>query len=181
MTAAGPDVSARLAWPDDATSIARVQVAAWRHDLAATVSAEEIESLDATVLAERWAELLARPPEARLRVLVALERADLRGYVLVHPGADRDADPIADGEIAELVVDPAHRRAGHGSRLLQAAVDTLRADKFTRAVWWLPTTDDDLRRFVTDSGWAPDGAHRELESDSGATVRQVRLHTDLRE
>ena len=88
-------------------------------------------------------------------------------------------DQIADGEVGELVVDPDHRGAGHGSRLVQAAMDTLRADSFSRAVWWLASTDDDLRGFVTGTGWAPDGAHRELEDESGRTVRQVRLHTAL--
>jgi hypothetical protein len=55
------------------------------------------------------------------------------------------------------------------------------ADRFTRAVTWVLATDDDLRRFLTEAGWAPDTAHRELDLDgSGATVvKQVRLHTAL--
>lgn len=174
---AGPDVSVRLAWPDDATAIATIAVAAWRHD--AIAGEAVLEALDPSGLADRWRALLTRPPEARVRVLVALERASVRGVALVHPSADGDADPIADGEIGELLVDPGHRGQGHGSRLLQACADTLSADRFTRARWWLPTEADDLRRFVTDSGWAPDGAHRELAADSGETIRQVRLHTAL--
>ena len=88
----------------------------------------------------------------------------------------------ADGEVAELVVDPAHRGAGHGSRLLHACVDTLRADRFVRATTWLTTTDDARRRFLTEAGWAPDGAYRELDlrGDGTVQVKQVRLHTDLR-
>ena len=42
--------------------------------------------------------------------------------------------------------------------------------------------DDDVRRtFLTEAGWAPDGAHRELDLHGNGTVRvkQVRLHTDL--
>ena len=58
-------------------------------------------------------------------------------------------------------------------------MDTLAADKFTRARWWITSTDDILREFVTASGWEPDGAHRELEAATGATVKQVRLHTSL--
>ena len=59
--------------------------------------------------------------------------------------------------------------------------DTLGADRFTRAVTWILATDDELRRFLTDAGWAPDGAHRELDLDGtgSTTVRQVRLHTAL--
>ena len=41
--------------------------------------------------------------------------------------------------------------------------------------------DDAQRTFLTDAGWAPDGAHRTLDLDgTGATqVKQVRLHTAL--
>jgi hypothetical protein len=64
---------------------------------------------------------------------------------------------------------------------VQAAVDTMVADRFTRAVIWLVADDDATRTFLTDAGWAPDGAHRTLDLDgSGATqVKQVRLHTSL--
>ena len=81
------------------------------------------------------------------------------------------------------MVHPGHSRLGHGSRLLHAAVDTLRADRFRRATTWVLSTDDVRRRFLTDSGWASDGAARELDLSGDGTVRvkQVRLHTDIGE
>jgi GNAT superfamily N-acetyltransferase len=173
------DVSARLAWPDDATAIVRVQLATWRESYASLIPAEELDALDPDSLAQRWAQTISAPKDGRMRVLVALERADVRGFALVHPSYDPDADQVADGEVGEFVIDAAHQRAGHGSRLLQAAMDTLEADKFTRAVWWVNSTDDALRAFVTESGWEADGAHRELAAETGATVKQVRLHTSL--
>jgi GNAT superfamily N-acetyltransferase len=173
------DVSARLAWPDDAAAIVRVQLESWRNDYADVIPAQDLDAVDGAELTDRWVTTIATPREARMRVLVALERADLRGFALVHPAYDPDLDEVTDGEVGEFVVDPAHRRAGHGSRLLQAAMDTLAADKFTRAVWWVNAADDVLRAFVTESGWEADGAHRELATDSGATVKQVRLHTSL--
>lgn len=179
MSDAGPDVSARLAWPDDAPAIARVQLASWRTTFAHLIPAAELDALDHAQVADRWTTTIASPHDARLRVLVALERADVRGFAIVHPSFDPDNDQVVDGEVGELVVDADHQRAGHGSRLLQAAMDTLAADRFTRAVWWVNVTDDALRTFVTESGWAADGAHRELASASGATVKQVRLHTSL--
>ncbi|MGI9084078.1 MAG: GNAT family N-acetyltransferase [Aeromicrobium sp.] len=173
------DVSARLAWPDDAAAIARVQIAAWRDMYADLLAPEVLASLDFNEFAERWSASLTKPQDARMRVLVALERADVCGFAFVHPSFDPDADPVADGEVGELVVDPGHRREGHGSRLLQAAMDTMAADRFTRVRWWITSTDDALREFVTGSGWAADGAHRELQDDTGTTVKQVRLHTTL--
>ena len=173
------DVSARLAWPDDASAMAQIQVEAWRRNYAELISSADLAALDPEQLAERWAMTISSPKEARMRVLVALERADVRGFTLVHPSYDPDSNQIADGEIGEFIIDPEHQREGHGSRLLQAAVDTFTADKFTRAVWWVGSTDDALRRFVSESGWEPDGAHRELAADDGSTVKQIRLHTSL--
>jgi GNAT superfamily N-acetyltransferase len=81
----------------------------------------------------------------------------------------------------ELTVDADERGRGHGSRLLQAAVDTMSADRFTRAVTWLLAEDDEQRSFLTEAGWAPDTAHRTLDLDGTGTtqVKQVRLHTSL--
>lgn len=181
-SAAGPDVSVRIAWADDATAIARVQVAAWSEEYADLLPQEVRDSFDPDRFAEAWHRSLTRPEDARNRVLVALERQTVRGFAVTSPSPDPDSDPIADGEIVELVVHPEHVRAGHGSRLLHACVDTLRADRFVRATIWLNSVDDVRRRFVSESGWAPDGAHRELDlhGDGSVQVKQVRLHTDLR-
>jgi GNAT superfamily N-acetyltransferase len=173
------DVSARLAWPDDAAAIVRVQLDAWRTVYAGVIPTADLDALDPDELTTSWTRTISAPKDARMRVLVALERADLRGFALVHPSYDPDSDQVADGEVGEFVVGPAHQRAGHGSRLLQAAMDTLVADKFTRAVWWVTASDDALRAFVTESGWEPDGAHRELAAANGSTIKQVRLHTSL--
>lgn len=177
------DVSVRVAWADDAPAIARVQVRAWRRAYADLLPADLLESLDEDEFAAVWRESLAKPKDARHRVLVALERNAVRGFALTSPCEDPDRDQVADGEVSELTVDPEQTGLGHGSRLLQACADTLRADRFVRAVVWLNSTDDALRRFFTGAGWAPDGAHRELDlhGDGSVLVKQVRLHTALTE
>ena len=179
----GPDVSVRVAWAEDAQGIAVVQVAAWRAEYADVLPAEVVGSFDVDAFAAAWHQALTRPGDARNRVLVALERNTVRGFAVTCPSPDPDADPVADGEITELAVHPDHGRAGHGSRLLQAGVDTLRADRFTRARTWLSAGDDVRRTFLSEAGWAPDGAHRELDlhGDGSVLVKQVRLHTDVRE
>ncbi len=176
------DVSVRVGWADDAAAIAAVQVATWQEEYAGVLPAEVLAAMDPEAFAAAWHQALQKPADARNRVLVALERNDVRGFAVTQPSPDPDADPVADGEVAELVVSPAHRRAGHGSRLLHAAVDTLRADRFTRATCWLNADDDARRRFLVDAGWATDGAHRSLDlhDDGSVLVKQVRLHTDVR-
>jgi len=181
MTLPTADVSVRVAWSADAAAIAAVQVATWRETYAGLLPPEVVESLDAEQFADQWARSLDKPADARNRVLVALERNDVRGFAVTGPCTDPDADAVVDGEIAELVVAADVRGQGHGSRLLQASVDTLRQDRFTRAVMWLRVGDDASRRFLTEAGWASDGAHRELDLDGTGAVRvkQVRLHAAL--
>jgi GNAT superfamily N-acetyltransferase len=177
------DVSVRVGWADDAPGIAAVQVRAWRHDYAGLLPDDVLAGLDAGEFELAWASSLTTPQDARNRVLVALERNAVRGFAVTGPAGDPDLDPVAVGEVSELTVDPATTRQGHGSRLVQACADTLRADRFTTAVTWLTTGDDVRRGFLTSAGWAADGAHRELDlhGDGSVLVKQVRLHTDLRE
>ena len=175
------DVSVRVGWADDAAGIAAVQVRAWRQEYVDLLPAEVLDSLDPGQFAAAWQTSLNSPRDARNRVLVALERNTIRGFAVTGPASDPDVDPIAHGEVSELTVDPEQTRHGHGSRLVQACADTLRADRFTTAVVWLNATDDVRRAFLTEAGWAPDGAHRELDlhGDGSVRVKQVRLHTDL--
>ena len=180
MSGPTADVSVRVAWADDAPAIAEVQLQAWPQMYGDLVPAEALPT-EAAPVAEQWRRALTRPADARNRVLVALERNRVVGFAVTSPGSDPDSNPIADGEMSELVLAPAERRKGHGSRLLQAAVDTLAADRFTRAVTWVVSTDDATRTFLEQAGWAPDSAHRELDLDGTGTttVKQVRLHTAI--
>jgi GNAT superfamily N-acetyltransferase len=177
------DVSVRVAWAADAPHIARIQVRAWRSGYAGLLPDDLLAALDADAFAAQWEEAITKPADARTRVLVALERATVTGFALTAVADDPDADPAKDGQVAELVVDPDRTGEGHGSRLIQACADTLRADRFVRATCWLNATDDARRGFLESAGWAPDGAHRELDLTGDGTVRvkQVRLHTDLTE
>lgn len=175
------DVSVRVSWPADAEEIARVQGRAWQRSYADLLPAEVLAAFDADEVAAGWHAAMAKPADARNRVLVALERNTVTGFAVCMPATDPDCDPIAVGELADLTVDPDQRGLGHGSRLLQAAADTLTGDRFTRAVTWVMAADDALREFLTSAGWAPDGGHRELDLDGTGrtTVKQVRLHTSL--
>ena len=171
--------SVRLALPAESWGIAAVQRRCWGEtadDAALTL----LEGIDLDTMAATWHRAISRPPEASWRVLVAVAGGQVVGLATTLPSQDPDADPVTDGAIDELVVDPTARRRGHGSRLLNACVDTLQADGFVRVRHWL-RADDDLRRaFLTDAGWAADGAHREIGSEDDAIrMKQIRLHTAI--
>ncbi|MFI5708136.1 GNAT family N-acetyltransferase [Kribbella sp. NPDC051620] len=172
--------SVRLALPAEADAIGEIQVAAWRRAYEGLLPADVLADLNPAQFAAQWRAALIAPGEARNRVLVALAGRTIVGFAAITASDDPDADQRHDALVAELAVDPSATRAGHGSRLLNAVVDTIRADKFQRVTVWVNTTDDVLRAFYTDSGWAPDGATRELDlyGDESVRVKQVRLHTD---
>lgn len=162
----------RLALPSEAVDIARIQRRSWALNPALASANDLISAAEA---ARTWHEAIVRPPLAHLRVLVAIGTAGVAGFAVTGPLADPDAAPT-DGLIGEFVVDPAQLGAGHGSRLISAAVDTLRADGYETAQLWVPSTHDALRTFLASCGFAPDGAHKELHSDDGSVLKLVRVH-----
>ncbi|TCC16889.1 GNAT family N-acetyltransferase [Kribbella speibonae] len=174
------ETSVRLALPAEANAIGEIQVAAWRTSYAGLLPADVLADLNPAQFAAQWRAALVAPGEARNRVMVALAGRTLVGFAAITPSDDPDADPQRDALIAELAVSPEATRAGHGSRLLNAVVDTIRADGFRRVTVWVNSTDDVLRAFYTESGWGPDGAHRELDlyGDESVRIKQIRLHTD---
>jgi len=179
----------RLALPSESEAVAALQRRCWDHDQPEGLRRWLLDNLDLAAVADGWHRAVTRPPDARCRVLVALAGSDdpvgadggIVGFATTQPADDPDATDATDGEIAEWLVEPAARGQGHGSRLLNAAIDTLRADGFTRATTWVTSTDDGRRRILAESGWAADGAHRAIGPEESLTVKQVRLHTSIEE
>lgn len=182
--------SVRLALPDEAGRIATIQRRGWDETLPPGAREAMLESVSADEMEQAWHQAITKPPEARCRVLVAIgsgaqgssEDATVVGFATTLPCQDSDAHPRDDGMIDAFAVDPPARRQGHGSRLLNACADTLRADGFSRVRCWLGSTDDNGLAFLRGAGWQPDGAHREIGTEDGAgRMKQVRMHTDISE
>jgi GNAT superfamily N-acetyltransferase len=171
--------SVRLAWPAEADSIAAVQRRAWS-ERPGQIGKLLLSGITLEAMADSWRSAVLRPPDARCRVLVAVADARVVGFATTVPGSDPDLQGSRTGELGAFEVDPQARGRGHGSRLLNACVDTLLADGFERAVCWVEAADDVWRKFLTDAGWAADGGWREIGPQDGPDrLKQVRLHTDL--
>ena len=154
----------RPAVPGDEAAVTRVQTAAWR--VAPSLGDAVVDLVDAAAVRARWADAVAFPPGPGFAVLVALEGPAVVGFAAVAPG-----------QLLSLEVDPERRRRGHGSRLLAAAVDRLRADGATDIVTWVLDGDTGRERFLACAGLGPDGPHRTLAvglEDTG--VRSVAEH-----
>lgn len=172
--------SVRLALPGEAEQIAAIQRRTWPDRLPAALSDTMLAEASLEEMTDAWRQAITRPPEARFRVLVAIGDERLVGFASTMPSPDDDAHPRDVGTIDQFVIDRPAQRQGHGSRLLNACADTMRADGFATAQIWLESTDDSTRAFLTGAGWAADGAHREIGSDDGEhRIKQIRLHTDI--
>ncbi|KKK05946.1 GNAT family N-acetyltransferase [Micromonospora sp. HK10] len=176
----------RPARPEDAAEIARIQLATWRVAYRRILPRHVLDNLDEAYLARRWSAAVQEPPSGAHRVLVAVEQAEQSYLVGFAASGPADAEALAPGEPAEalgegvaavtdLLVEPRWGRRGHGSRLLAAAVDHWRADGLGRAVAWVFDADAATRKFLTSTGWEPDGAARALDVDD-MLVPQLRLH-----
>ncbi len=178
----------RDARPEDASEIARIQLATWRTSYRRMFPPHVLANLDEGYLARGWAEAIESAPSARHRVLISVEQSETAswvvGFAAAGPADEQalapDEPPLPDdvAAITDLLIEPRWGRRGHGSRLLAATVDRWRADGFARAVAWAYDQDVAMQKFLTSAGWEPDGAGRALDVDD-MLVPQLRLHTLL--
>lgn len=180
------DAAVRTGRPTDAPAVGLVQAFVWQDAYADVLDAAVLEQLTGPAFGNAWRRSLESPPTPRHRLLVATAGPQVVGYVSVGPaGEEPGLDPGTTGMIYDGGVHPEGRRAGHGSRLLNAAIDTLRAggspdgDLTAVAVWVLADAEGP-RAFLQSAGFEPDGAWRDRAVDEdGRTAREVRLVVGL--
>jgi GNAT superfamily N-acetyltransferase len=160
------DVSVRPAVPGDELAITAIQLAAWRDAHRDLLGEDVLSGLDGAAFAERWAAAITTPPGRGYRVLAACEGADVVGFAAVGPLPAPEGSPVdaPGGELLALEVAPASQRAGHGSRLLAAAVDLLREDGATHVQTWVLDGDSARAQFLASAGLGADDAIRTLVS-----------------
>jgi GNAT superfamily N-acetyltransferase len=175
------DVGVRLAIPEDADELARIQAEVWTEVHAGALPGDLLEAVGSTEAADRWRVAIAEPPSPRHRVLAALVGERVVGFAALAPASDPDTVPRLDAELLALCVDPAETGQGSGSRLVNASADSARGDGFHHLHAWLAAAESDLRGFLAEAGWEEDGATRSLDlrGDGEVVVEQTRLRTAL--
>ena len=178
----------RPARPEDAGEIARIQLATWRTAYRRMFPAHVLANLDEAYLERGWTEAITSPPTGRHRVLIAIEQGESStttvGFAAAGPADEQalapEEPPLGEdiAAVTDLLVEPRWGRRGHGSRLLAATVDLWREDAFKGAVAWAYDADAAMKKFLTSTGWEPDGAARALDVDD-MLVPQLRFHVAL--
>ncbi|WP_062072822.1 GNAT family N-acetyltransferase [Demequina sediminicola] len=152
------DVSARPAVPGDEEDIAQIQLDAW----SGMLGAEAVAGLPRDQILAQWTAAIEAPPTREHRMFVATEAGNVVGFAA-----------LAINEVIALEVSPEHRRAGHGSRLLAACVDTMKIFGAVEARAWAIDGDSEREAFLTSAGFGRGGIRRGIDGP------QEELHEQL--
>lgn len=164
-----PADSVRTARPGDEAAIARIQVESWVSALGERLGPRRHSAFDVEAVAQGWAAAIAEPPSEGHQVFVAMgDDGEICGFVACAPPKD----------LIALEVAPDRRRRGHGSRLLAAAADHMRAQGATTMRLWALEKDRVRADYLSSAGFAEAGMRRELDGP-GISIPEQLWQTDL--
>ena len=154
----------------DAPAIADLHVRAWQATYRHVFPAAALDAMSPGERIVRWEQNVL---DAHVPVFVADEGGRVVGFVAVGPSRDADCD----GELWGIYVAPEAWGTGAAGRLMEAALEDLRAN-FREAILWVLDDNPRARRFYEKHGWSPDGTtkrgrHLDVEND------EVRYRIDL--
>jgi ribosomal protein S18 acetylase RimI-like enzyme len=167
----------RTATIADADSITEVHIASMMAAYGAIFPPEELARLDPRDRANRWREVFA---EGRTTTLLAEVDGGAVGFVNFGSCRDDDLSPHCVGEVMAIYVRPASWRRGVGRRLMQEALDRLRAASFESVVLW--TLEENLTAidFYAQFGFVRDGSKCD-RTMFGRQVSIVRLRRNAKQ
>lgn len=145
----------RIATPNDASSLAFVEVITWRTAYRDLLPKSFLQSLTANNKAIEWREnLLKHQISRQKRVLVAIDdQEQVVGFVRV--GTIQEEGSI--GLVYAIYVLPTHWECGVGTALMRAAMHELTDLGHTRAILWVLRDNIRARHFYERMGWQLDG------------------------
>jgi GNAT superfamily N-acetyltransferase len=142
----------RRATVDDSAAIATLHTRATQWTYRGLMPDAHLDGLSPRV--DSWRAQLG--DDAR-HVLVADDGARLLGFATSGPSEDATLGTDC-GELYAIYLEPDVVGTGIGRALFAAAVEDLRARKFTRAILWVLEGNARARRFYEAAGWSADGA-----------------------
>jgi ribosomal protein S18 acetylase RimI-like enzyme len=159
----------RRALAEDVNGIARLHVSVWQAAYRGHVPDSYLDGLEPSQRAVMWSRALQDPTAL---VLVAVEGASIVGFCSSLPSRDPDASSSV-AEISALYVDASCWRSGHGTRLLEAAIESARLSGFREMTLWVLAANVLARRFYEARGFSAD-ALTKTEERPGFSLFEMR-------
>jgi GNAT superfamily N-acetyltransferase len=165
----------RVATPADARGVAHVVVTTWRVAYKGMISDAGLASLSVSEREDCWkARLGGRDPNALdWTTVVCEEGSNIIGFATSRPCGDEDKDSSSVGEVLAMYVLPDHWGRGLGKRLMDGALDQLKARSFSEVSLWVVEMNSRARRFYESAGFQADGLKR-LTVRLGTEIVEVR-------
>lgn len=175
-------LSVRPAVSTDIPMMARLQAASIAGTVAAVLGAEAgarvQEGISESEIALTWQQALNQPLAETQGILVAQEDDDPVGFTaFIAQEAPEDEDggavPLNSAQILAFEVAEGKQRQGHGSRMLTAVADFARDAELPGMVVWIVGEDEARVKFFQESGFAPAGARRTLDTGAGPVTEHL--------
>jgi GNAT superfamily N-acetyltransferase len=157
MPATGSTVTLRVAALQDVPAIVALQARSWRSAYRGLVDDDFLEAIPMQKWMDSWrAHFFGARGDTRCFVA----ESDDRVVGFAGAGGADPAERLGEGvaELHTIYIDAAYYGQGVGRRLMQAALDYLRAEGFREAVLWVLEGNRRARDFYEAGGWEPDGA-----------------------
>lgn len=172
----GPARRCRAATVEDAPSIARVVVAAWRLAYADLLPKAFLDSLDPATIQARWQKNIATAAQQFRRVVT--ENGEVIGAC--SGGAIRSGDPSPKtAELYSINIHPDFWGQGVGAALLRSAELAMLELRFSDAMLWVLSGNVRAQRFYLTAGWQPDGEQRSTSHLTGTPLHELRFRAPL--
>jgi GNAT superfamily N-acetyltransferase len=167
----------REATPADVSAIAEINVRGWQVALRHLLPDEFLDAMDPDER-EPFVEEMVRSGHPH-HIAVAVEEDRVVGYVMLGPPLTEDLDASRIHEVYSLYIEPDRIGTGLGRKLMDHALEYLRAGGWDYAVLWTLRDAERTSRFYETAGWFLDGAEKVEEIPEGNPMAEVRYRIDL--
>jgi len=162
----------RAAEENDASSIAAVQVAAWRKAYAGMLPQSFLDGMSAEKRAPMWRRSLS-VVGAGVTDVVMDEAGELVGFCVYGPSRDADAVP-GTGELVAINLLPRAWRSGFGRAMCLRILAHARQEEWHAVTLWVLDANVQAQAFYASLGFGPDGAEKQDLKLTGAALRLLR-------
>jgi GNAT superfamily N-acetyltransferase len=152
----------RRATPEDAERLGELHSQCWAELYTGVLPPHVIAELNPTVMADLWRRFTSRGDD--YVQYVAERDGEIVGFVGFGPGRDEGFTDLR--EVYFVYVAPGEKRAGIGSRLLQAETDA--------SYLWVPERNRAAQRFYRRNSFGPD-SRRRVGSLFGTALPEIRM------